>query len=198
MELTETEKVLTYQMDNSAISFVSDDVRHQVMSYFVLNCLNTDEDYENYIRLSSVDSLLEYIHTWWYTRHEGERCLYLPDGLEETFVRRLGIDAVRHVMVEDQNDSGKQYRNKVRAARKLLNFVSSAKRSIEFVEIFVWCLFCLNQTYHRTNINQNIFCNHMFTFLIMLMCMKMTFSSKFISMLWFCYRIVIVFFWLFD
>jgi hypothetical protein len=140
-ELTETDKVLTYQMDSrsNAVKFVSDDVRHQVMSYVVLNCLNTVQDYENYIRLSSVDSLLEYVRTWWYKQGEDreERCLYLPEELEETFIWRLGIDAVRHVMVEYREDSGKQYRHKVRATRKLLSIISPAKRSIEFVEIFV-------------------------------------------------------------
>jgi hypothetical protein len=148
-ELTETDKVLTYQVDNGAVSFVSDDVRHQVMSYFVLNCLTTVQDYENYIRLSSVDSLLEYVRTWWYKRDKGERCLYLPEGLEETFVRRLGIDAVRHVMVEGRVDSdGQPSRgrhdpviNKVRTARKFLSSISPAKRYIVSLSAFLYGVF---------------------------------------------------------
>ncbi|XP_056015402.1 uncharacterized protein LOC130053005 [Ostrea edulis] len=104
-ELIENDKVLTYQKNNSSVGFASDDVRHQVMSYFVQNCLNTVEDYENYFRLSSVDSLLEYVRTWWYNRDTDERCMYLTEGLEESFIKRLGIDAIRHIMVEFREDS---------------------------------------------------------------------------------------------
>ncbi|XP_056015401.1 uncharacterized protein LOC125652354 isoform X2 [Ostrea edulis] len=104
-ELIENDKVLTYQKNNSSVGFASDDVRHQVMSYFVQNCLNTVEDYENYFRLSSVDSLLEYVRTWLYIRDTDERCMYLTEGLEESFIKGLGIDAIRHIMVEDREDS---------------------------------------------------------------------------------------------
>ncbi|XP_056015512.1 uncharacterized protein LOC130053035 [Ostrea edulis] len=103
-ELIETDKVLTYKYkaDNGAvennIGFVSDDVRHQVMSYFVLNCLNTVEDYENYITLSSVDSLIEYVRPWWYRRDKEESGvnMYLPRELEESFIKKLGINVIIH------------------------------------------------------------------------------------------------------
>jgi hypothetical protein len=53
---------------------------------------------------------LEYIRPWWYKREKHERCLYLPEELEEYFIRRLGIDALRHVMIVDPQD---RERNKV-------------------------------------------------------------------------------------
>jgi hypothetical protein len=95
-ELVEINKVLSYEKDNITIRFVSDNVRHQVMSYFVLNCLNTDQDYENYIRLSSVDSLLEYVCPWSWPRIKKERCLYLPEKLEKAFLNKVGFAAVNH------------------------------------------------------------------------------------------------------
>jgi hypothetical protein len=90
-ELIETDEILTYKTENTVVGFVSDDVRHQVMSYFVLNCLNTVQDYENYIRVSSVDSLLEYVRQWEYKRNKDERCLYLPEELDESFIKKLGL-----------------------------------------------------------------------------------------------------------
>jgi hypothetical protein len=109
-ELIDT-KILMHQAEKSAVGFVSEDVHHQVMSYFVLNCLNTIQDYTNYITLSSVDSLLEYVRPWGYKRDKYERCLYLPEELEEVFIRRLGIDALRHVMIVDPQDTDRE-RNK--------------------------------------------------------------------------------------
>ncbi|XP_056016468.1 uncharacterized protein LOC130053354 [Ostrea edulis] len=83
-QLGKYDNVLTIDKDKRIIRFASDEIRHQVMSYFVLNCLKTDEDYKNYIRLSSVDSLLEYVRRWWPERVGKERCLYLTGTLERT------------------------------------------------------------------------------------------------------------------
>ncbi|XP_056015106.1 uncharacterized protein LOC130052916 [Ostrea edulis] len=89
---------------SGTVGFVSDDVRHQVMGYFVLNCLKTEEDYKNYINLSSVNSLLEYVRTWWYHPDEGEKCMYIPERMNELLITQLGIDVIRHVMVEKEED----------------------------------------------------------------------------------------------
>ncbi|XP_062621392.1 uncharacterized protein LOC134282982 [Saccostrea cucullata] len=101
-ELTDIHKVL--QKERNSVSFISDDVRHQVMSYFVKNCLITDEDYGNYIKLSSADSLLDYARPWWYVDDVINIChqkvLFLPRSLDDLFIQRLGLDALRHVMVE--------------------------------------------------------------------------------------------------
>ncbi|XP_056016434.1 uncharacterized protein LOC125676855 isoform X2 [Ostrea edulis] len=99
VELEKYDKVLRKEEDKRIIRFASDEIRHQVMSYFVLNCLKTDEDYKNYIRLSSVDSLLEYVRPWTYTGGGQERCLYLTEILLDDFIEKLGLDAIRHVMV---------------------------------------------------------------------------------------------------
>ncbi|XP_062621396.1 uncharacterized protein LOC134282987 [Saccostrea cucullata] len=103
-KLTDISKVL--YNENSSVRFISDDIRHQVMSYFVKNCLITNEDYENYIKLSSVDSLLEYVQPWWYMLDEHypylKECLFLPHSLEDSFFQRLGLDVLRHPTIDDE------------------------------------------------------------------------------------------------
>jgi hypothetical protein len=101
-ELVESDKVLRYQ--GATVGFISDDVRHQVMSYFVLKCLHTDKDYENYIRLSSVDSLLEYVRTWFYERETYERCLYLPESVRNIFIDKIGLLALNHQVTRTFGD----------------------------------------------------------------------------------------------
>lgn len=103
------DKVLQSDVINN-VMFVSDDVRHLVMSFFVRNCLKTDDDYKNYLNLSSVDSLLEYVRTWWYYPKKKERCMYLPERMQELFIRRLGIDVIKHVMLQEKIDSDCAYR----------------------------------------------------------------------------------------
>ncbi|XP_062592542.1 uncharacterized protein LOC134253982, partial [Saccostrea cucullata] len=116
-ELTDIYKVL--KKENNSVRFISDDVRHQVMSYFVKNCLITDENYENYIKLSSEDSLLEYVRPWWYMEKEwcmeSEKYLFLPESLEDLFIQRLGLDVLRHVIV-DWNNRTEDRIKKVREA----------------------------------------------------------------------------------
>ncbi|XP_056015094.1 uncharacterized protein LOC125676204 isoform X4 [Ostrea edulis] len=103
-DMVYNDKVLTMNGDGSSgtVEFVSDDVRHQVMGYFVLNCLKTEEDYTNYLNLSSVNSLLEYVRTWWHDPDDGERCLYIPERMKELLITQLGIDVIRHAMVEER------------------------------------------------------------------------------------------------
>ncbi|XP_061195125.1 uncharacterized protein LOC133203344 [Saccostrea echinata] len=93
----------TVKMEKENIGFASENVRHQVMSYFVMDCLRTDNDYENYIKLSSVDSLLEYVRTWRFCKGENERCIYLPEKLEDAFIKALGLNAILHVLVVKKN-----------------------------------------------------------------------------------------------
>ncbi|XP_062590495.1 uncharacterized protein LOC134252075 [Saccostrea cucullata] len=99
-EMEKRDQSLSVEVENNVIGFKSEEVRHQVMCYFVTNCLITDEDFVKYINLSSVDSLLEYVRTWWYVKGENERCLFLPNKMEAAFIKALGLDAIRHVMVE--------------------------------------------------------------------------------------------------
>jgi hypothetical protein len=138
-DLVYKDKLLEMDEDGSdcTVKFVSDDVRHQMMSHFVLNCLKTDEDYTNYINLSSADSLLEYVRTWWYWTDKGERCLYIPERMEGTMIRRLGIDVIRHVMVEDieDRDDKKRY-NEVRQT------VSETRR---YNSLSITAICCINK-----------------------------------------------------
>ncbi|XP_062576275.1 uncharacterized protein LOC134238178 [Saccostrea cucullata] len=108
-ELTDIYKVL--KKENNILRLLSDDVRHQVMSYFVKNCLITDEDYENYIKLSSVDSLLEYVRPWWYdVTYKNypfislEKNLFLPESLEDSLFQRLGLDVIRHPIIDNDEE----------------------------------------------------------------------------------------------
>jgi hypothetical protein len=105
------DEVLTTEGDKN-IRFASDEIRHQVMSYFVLNCLKTDDDYKNYIMLSSVDSLLEYVRPWHHKRDKEEQCLYLPETLLNDFIKKLDLDAIRHIMVVN-NHYGEMHESKV-------------------------------------------------------------------------------------
>ncbi|XP_062591085.1 uncharacterized protein LOC134252605 [Saccostrea cucullata] len=93
------------KISENSICFRSENIRHYVMSFFVFHFLKTDDDYEKYINHSSVDSLFEYVRTWWYKRDEAERCMYLPNGMERQLILRLGFDALKHVMVEERYDS---------------------------------------------------------------------------------------------
>ncbi|XP_062611349.1 uncharacterized protein LOC134273186 [Saccostrea cucullata] len=94
-ELGHCDKLITVDKENNKVYFVSEEIRHQVMGYFVLNCLESERDYENYLNLSSVDSIFEYARPWSYKRSLKERCVYLPEGTEKSFIERLGIDAIK-------------------------------------------------------------------------------------------------------
>ncbi|XP_062569979.1 uncharacterized protein LOC134232014 isoform X2 [Saccostrea cucullata] len=94
-ELEHCDKLLTVDKENNTVSFVSEEIRHQVMGYFVLNCLESKGDYENYLKLSSVNSIFEYARPLTYERRMTERCMYLPYMIEELFVDRLGVDAIQ-------------------------------------------------------------------------------------------------------
>ncbi|XP_062600644.1 uncharacterized protein LOC134262283, partial [Saccostrea cucullata] len=98
-ELIESDKVLkvikTEQGD--VIEFVSDDIRHEVMAYFTSNCLRSDEDYKNYIDLTSVDSLLEYARSQLYIKDDGEQCLYLTEEMILFFIQKHGLDALKNI-----------------------------------------------------------------------------------------------------
>ncbi|XP_062574932.1 uncharacterized protein LOC134236809 [Saccostrea cucullata] len=83
------------------LEFKSKDIRHIVMGYFVLNCLKSDDDYKNYLKLSSFDSVFDYVRTLDYEHDKGGRYLYLPIEMEETLVRESGIDILRHVIVTE-------------------------------------------------------------------------------------------------
>ncbi|XP_061177484.1 probable serine/threonine-protein kinase pats1 [Saccostrea echinata] len=116
-EMEKQDKNITVEKETKVFGFKSDNVRHQVMGYFVMNCLRTDEDYESYIKLSSVDSLLEYVRNWRYSKGENKRCLYLPEKMEDALIKRLGLAAIIHVMMDegdyDNDNCNEERRRKV-------------------------------------------------------------------------------------
>ncbi|XP_062587793.1 probable serine/threonine-protein kinase pats1 isoform X2 [Saccostrea cucullata] len=100
-DLIHNDKLLTMNKENKTLEFKSEDIRHQAIGYFVLNCLLSDEDYKNYIQLSSFDSLFDYVRTLGYEGEKQEKCVFIPNRMEETLTRKIGIDILRHATVED-------------------------------------------------------------------------------------------------
>ncbi|XP_062591988.1 uncharacterized protein LOC134253484, partial [Saccostrea cucullata] len=89
---------------NGKITFISDDIRHDVMYAFVTECLVKDSDLEFFLTTASRDVISEYCRSWDYKRSEGERCLYVPASPEkmyELFIDKLQLDIITHCTVSD-------------------------------------------------------------------------------------------------
>ncbi|XP_062611413.1 uncharacterized protein LOC134273234 [Saccostrea cucullata] len=88
---------------NGMITFISDDIRHDVMYAFVTECLVEDSDLEFFLTTASRDVISEYCRSWDYERSEGERCLYVPDRPEmyDLFIDKLQLDIISHFTVSD-------------------------------------------------------------------------------------------------
>ncbi|XP_062608155.1 probable serine/threonine-protein kinase pats1 [Saccostrea cucullata] len=100
--ITETHK--------GVITFISEDIRHDVMYAFVTECLVEDSDLEFFLTTVSRDVISEYCRTWWYTKSKGERCLYLPDSPEKLyylFIDKLQLDIITHCTVSDRGIHGR-------------------------------------------------------------------------------------------
>ncbi|XP_062598536.1 uncharacterized protein LOC134259928 [Saccostrea cucullata] len=90
---------------NGVITFISDDIRHDVMYTFVTECLVEDSDLEFFLTSASRDVISEYCRSWDYERSEGERCLYVPDELEkmyDLFIDKLQLDIITHCTMSDR------------------------------------------------------------------------------------------------
>ncbi|XP_056015017.1 uncharacterized protein LOC125676215 isoform X3 [Ostrea edulis] len=90
---------------DDVITFVSDDIRHDVMYAFVTECLVEDSDLKFFLTAASRDVVSEYCRSWDYERSEGERCLYIPDSPDEMyklFIDRLQLDILTHCTVSDK------------------------------------------------------------------------------------------------
>ncbi|XP_062619704.1 uncharacterized protein LOC134281245 [Saccostrea cucullata] len=95
--ITETKK--------SVITFLSDDIRHDVMYAFVTECLVEDSDLEFFLTIASRDVISEYCRSWDYKRSDRERCLYLPvrpGELYNIFIDKLQLDIISHCTVTDR------------------------------------------------------------------------------------------------
>ncbi|XP_056015075.1 uncharacterized protein LOC125676208 [Ostrea edulis] len=89
---------------DDVITFVSDNIRHDVMYAFVTECLVEDSDLKFFLTTASRDVISEYCRLWDYKRSEGERCLYIPkkpDEMYELFIDRLQLDILTHCTVSD-------------------------------------------------------------------------------------------------
>ncbi|XP_061193211.1 uncharacterized protein LOC133201424 [Saccostrea echinata] len=94
---------------NGVISFISDDIRHDVMYAFVTECLVEDSDLEFFLATASRDVISEYCRSWKYERSEGERCLYIPDRpdkMYDLFIDKLQLDIITHCTVSDRGIHG--------------------------------------------------------------------------------------------
>ncbi|XP_062620873.1 uncharacterized protein LOC134282481 [Saccostrea cucullata] len=89
---------------NGVMTFISDDIRHDVMYAFVTECLLEESDLEFCLTTASRDVISEYCRSWDYRRSEGERCLYLPEKPEkmyDLFIDKLQLDIITHCTVSD-------------------------------------------------------------------------------------------------
>ncbi|XP_062572698.1 probable serine/threonine-protein kinase pats1 [Saccostrea cucullata] len=112
------------------------------MGYFVLNCLESKEDYEHYQNLSSVDSLLEYARPLTYKRKVTERCLYLPNGTEQ-YIKRLGVDVLRHTFMGNLNMDNQKLSSMLNIPEEVLRWDYDARCR------YVACAKKGTQTIHR-------------------------------------------------
>ncbi|XP_062584103.1 uncharacterized protein LOC134245876, partial [Saccostrea cucullata] len=90
---------------DGVITFISDDIRHDVMSAFVTECLVEDSDLEFFLTTASRDVISEYCRSWEYMRSEGEKCLYVPDNPEKMcnlFINKLQLDIISHCTMSDR------------------------------------------------------------------------------------------------
>ncbi|XP_062616074.1 uncharacterized protein LOC134277783 [Saccostrea cucullata] len=89
---------------DGVITFISDDIRHDVMYAFVTECLVEDSDLEFFFTTASRDVISEYCRSCDYKRSEGERCLYIPDEpgeMYDLFIDSLQLDIIAHCTVSD-------------------------------------------------------------------------------------------------
>ncbi|XP_062615130.1 uncharacterized protein LOC134276860 [Saccostrea cucullata] len=90
---------------DGVITFISDDIRHDVMYAFVTECLLEDSDLEFFLTTASRDVISEYCRSWDYERSEGERCLYIPERpkkMYDLFLDKLQLDIITHCTVSDK------------------------------------------------------------------------------------------------
>ncbi|XP_062577669.1 uncharacterized protein LOC134239509, partial [Saccostrea cucullata] len=97
-EITETR--------DGVITFISDDIRHDVLYAFVTECLVEESDLEFFLTTASRDVISEYCRSWEYKMSEGERCLCVPDYPEkmfDLFIDSLQLDIITHCTVSDRS-----------------------------------------------------------------------------------------------
>ncbi|XP_062603600.1 uncharacterized protein LOC134265406 isoform X2 [Saccostrea cucullata] len=90
----------------SSNTFISDDIKNDVMYAFVTECLVEGDDLEFFLTTASRDVISEYCRSWHYKRSAGERCLYVPDRpvkMFDLFIDKLQLDIITHRTMSDRN-----------------------------------------------------------------------------------------------
>ncbi|XP_062582951.1 uncharacterized protein LOC134244712, partial [Saccostrea cucullata] len=125
------------ETQNGEVTFVSDDIRHDIMYAFVTECLVEDSDLEFFLTTASRDVISEYCRSWNYKRSEGERCLYLPDRPEkmyDLFIDKLQLDIITHCTVSDRGIHGRISR-RLKVPREILEWDQKAReRYVQYAE----------------------------------------------------------------
>ncbi|XP_056015748.1 uncharacterized protein LOC125673557 isoform X1 [Ostrea edulis] len=122
---------------DDVITFVSDDIRHDVMYAFVTECLVEDSDLKFFLTTASRDVISEYCRSWGYERSETGRCLYIPERpleMYELFIDKLQLDILPHRTVSDK---GIHYSISARLGvpGEILNWDQEAReRYVEYVK----------------------------------------------------------------
>ncbi|XP_062597903.1 uncharacterized protein LOC134259323, partial [Saccostrea cucullata] len=128
-EITETH--------NGVITFISDDIRHDVMYAFVTECLVGDSDLEFFLTTASRAVISEYCRSWDYKRSEGERCLYVPNRPEkmyDLFIDKLQLDIISHCTVSDEGIHDR-ISKKLKVPRETLDWDQEAReRYVEYAK----------------------------------------------------------------
>jgi hypothetical protein len=88
------EKFAILRRTAQGVTFNSENIKHKVMTEFVIHCIKTDKDYKTYLGMTSLDSVLEYCTFWGYFGQTDERCLYIPNLSVDVLIQRLGRLAV--------------------------------------------------------------------------------------------------------
>ncbi|XP_062613942.1 uncharacterized protein LOC134275697 [Saccostrea cucullata] len=87
---------IIYKRDGG-VTFISENIRHDVMYAFVTECLVEDSDLEFFLTTASRDVVSEYCRSWGYESSEGERCVYVPEEPEkmyDLFIDKLQLDII--------------------------------------------------------------------------------------------------------
>ncbi|XP_062592009.1 uncharacterized protein LOC134253502 [Saccostrea cucullata] len=119
---------------DGVITFISDDIRHDLMYAFITECLVKDGDLEFFLTTASRDVISEYCRSWYYKRSEGERCLYVPRYPEEMydlFIDNLQRDIITHCTVSDEGIHGR-ISKRLNIPEEILKWDLSARK--RFVE----------------------------------------------------------------
>ncbi|XP_062600547.1 uncharacterized protein LOC134262171 [Saccostrea cucullata] len=119
------------------ITFISDDIRHDVMYAFVTECLVKDSDLKFFLITASRDVISEYCRSWDYKKSEGERCLYVPDRPEkmyDLFIDKLQLDIISHCTVSDEGIHNR-ISNKLGVPEEVLQWDQEAReRYVEYAK----------------------------------------------------------------